>query len=122
MTDPGPPLFLAGNARDNQTGSRVGAVVAVVLLMLGSGAAGLFGLFFFPFTSDACGDSDTQFICTANGQQAVAVVPMWAAVIGTVVAACALALRPPYRAVVITLGYVVAFGGFLAAAIVVSQV
>lgn len=122
VTEPGPRLFLAGNPRDTQTGGRIGAVVALVLLMLGSGAAALFSLFVFPFASDMCGDSDTQFICTADGQTAVAVGPMVAACLGTVIAGCALPLRPPFRALVITLGYVVGFGGFLTASIIVSQV
>lgn len=122
VTEPGPRLFRAGNPRDSQTGGRIGAVVALVLLMLGSGAASLFSLFVFPFAGDACGDLDTQFICTADGQMAVAVGPMVAACLGTVIAGCALPLRPPFRALVIALGYVAGFGGFLTASIIVSHV
>ncbi|MEU7906284.1 hypothetical protein [Actinoplanes sp. NPDC049118] len=122
MSEPGPPLFLAGNPRDNQTGGiGVGAVIAVVLLMLGSGAAGLFGLLIFPYASDACGNPDL-LICTGNGQLAVGLGPMSAAIAGSAIAGCSLALRPPYRAAGIMLGYVVGFSGFVAAAIIVSQV
>lgn len=65
VDEPGPRLFAGGNPRDNQTGGRGGAIVAVVMLVLGSGVAGLFGLFVFPYASDNCGDSETAFICVS---------------------------------------------------------
>jgi len=98
-----------------------GSVIAVVLLMLGSGVAALFAMFVFPFAADACGDSDAHFICTGTGQQLVAVGPMWAAVAGTVVAGCSRALRPPYRGLGIALGYAIALAGFLTAWIIAAQ-
>ncbi|MEU4215975.1 hypothetical protein [Actinoplanes sp. NPDC026623] len=120
MTEPG-PLFAAGDPSDRQTGGMAGAVIAVVLLVLGSGATALFSLFVLPFAGDACGDSDTTLICTADGQRAVIVGPFLAAAVGTVVAACSLAARSPYRALGITLGYVISFGVFLIAWVVASQ-
>ena len=119
--EPGPRLFAGGNPRDNQTGGRGGAVAAVVILVLGSGVAALFGTFVFPYASDKCGDSESAFICTTMGQKVVGVGPVLTAAVGSALALCSFSLRPRLRALGIVLGYVIAFGGFLVALIVASQ-
>jgi hypothetical protein len=118
--EPGPRLFAGGNPRDRQTGGLGGAVAAVVLLVLGSGLAALYSIFVFPFAGDNCDDSKSTFICTATGLQVVVVVPLLAATVGSALAACALAMRPRFRALGITLGYVIGVGGFLVALIIAS--
>ena len=121
MPEPGPRLFAAGSPRDRQTGGHGGGIVAVVLLTLGGGAAALYGLFVLPYASDRCGDSDSELICTATGQQLVAVGPLLAAAVGTVISVCSLSSRPGRRAWGIAVGYVVSLGGFLVALVIAAQ-
>jgi hypothetical protein len=106
----------------NESGGLTGAVIAVVLLALGSGAGALFCLFVLPFASDICGDAATDFICTAAGQDVVAAGPLLTAVAGTVVAGSSCSMRPRNRALGIALGYAIAIGGFMTAMIIASQV
>ena len=91
------------------------------MLVLGSGVAGLFSMFVLPYASDNCGDSESAFICTATGQKVVGVGPLLTAAVGSALALCSLSLRPRHRALGITLGYVIGFGGFLVALIIASQ-
>ena len=122
MYEPGPHLFAGGNSGDRQTGGHGGAVVAVVMLALVGGAAALCGLFVLPYASDNCGDSDGELICTAIGQKLVAVGPLLAVAVGSVISLCSLSLRPGRRALGIALGYVVGFGGLLVALIIAIKV
>ena len=96
-------------------------MAAVVMLVLGSGVAALFSVLAFPYADDNCGDSDSAFMCTAAGEKVVSVGPLLTAAVGSAIAVCSLSLRPRFRALGIALGYVVAFGGFLVALIVVSH-
>jgi hypothetical protein len=122
VTEPGrPPLFVAGDPRNRQTGGLVGAVIAVVLLALGSGAAALYGLFVFPFIADMCGDSDTRFMCTSDGQMALMFAPMVTAVLGVAIAGGSLALRPGRREIGIMVGYLVGFSGVVTGQLIASQ-
>ncbi|MCA2218424.1 DUF4268 domain-containing protein [Jidongwangia harbinensis] len=122
MYEPKPRLFAAGNPRDRQTGGHGGAVAAVVLLIVLGGAAALYSLFVLPYSSGNCGDSDSQLICSAAGQQVVAVGPLLAVAVGSAISICSLSLRPGRRAFGIALGYGIGFGGFLVANIVARQV
>ncbi|MFI7598887.1 hypothetical protein [Actinoplanes sp. NPDC049681] len=74
-----------------------------------------------PYASDKCGDSDRYALCTATGQQFVVGGPAVAAMLGSVIAAGSLTLRPPYRALGISLGYLLCFGTFLTALIIAFQ-
>jgi hypothetical protein len=120
--EPRPRLFAGGNPRDRHTGGLGPAVVAVVILALTGGAAALFSLLVFPYASDPCGDPDRHLICTSMGQNLVVSGPLLAATVGLVIGAGSLALRPPYRALGISIGYLVSFGSFFAALIIATAV
>jgi hypothetical protein len=120
--EPRPRLFAGGNSSNRHTGGLGPAVAAVVLLALTGGAAALFSLLVLPYASDQCGDPDRRLICTAMGQNLVVGGPLLAVTLGLVIGAGSLALRPPYRALGISLGYLVSFGSFSAALIIATAV
>jgi hypothetical protein len=92
------------------------------MLALTGGAAALFSLLVFPYASDPCGDSDRHLICTAVGQNLVVGGPLLAVMLGSSISAGSLALRPPYRALGISLGYLVTFCSFFTALIIATAV
>ncbi len=122
VIDPRPlPSPGLGHGSRNGPGGFIGAMVAVLLLALGSAAAALFSLFVFPYASATCGNTDTYLICTAAGQKAVIFGPSLTSVAGTAVAGYSLSLRPRDRALGIGLGYLIASGGFLTALVIATQ-
>ena len=122
VNEPQPRLFAGGSPRDRHTGGLGPAVFAVLTLAITGGAAALFSLFVFAYGSDPCDDSDRHLICTAMGQKLVISAPLLATTLGFAIASASLALRPPYRALGISLGYLISFGTFFGALIIATAV
>ncbi len=68
----------------------------------------MYSLLVLPYASAVCGTQDPRLIRTAFWQQAVIGGPLLGAMFGTAIVGCGLAPRPPYRGLVIALGYLVA--------------
>lgn len=106
-------MTVPSEGRPATRSGNVGAVIAVVVLVLCAGVFALIGML-LPMGSDPCHEGDPQVICTVTGQLLAMALPVGGAGLGLVVALIGLRARVRFRARWIVAGYLIAFAGFLA--------
>jgi hypothetical protein len=98
----------------------VGAIIAVVVLLLCAGISSLIGML-LPMGSDPCHEGDPQLICTVTGQTLAMALPVGGAGLGLIVALIGLRARVRRPLRWIAAGYLITFAGFLAGWLIASN-